>query len=146
MAETVAGVVLGRAEGLSSARVAWVEGWLDADAATLARGRPYVPAEAVPRRADEPLFDVATVPTPPTGHVEPVYYALADTRPLPEIAAEVEAALASRGLQGTLGTSGDPVHYTGLYDPGTGRRYWVELWDLRDEPAGHVLLTYVALW
>lgn len=147
MAETVAAVVLGRAEDLSPARVAWAEEWLGAGAAELAAGCPYVPAGAVPRRADEPLFDTAAVAPLATGHVEPVYYALEDARPLPEIAAEVATALAARGLVGTLGAAaGEPAHYAGLYDPGGERRYWVELWDLRAEPAGHVLLTYVALW
>jgi hypothetical protein len=146
MAETVAAVALGRAEDLSPARVAWAEGWLGVDAATLAHGRPFVPAGATLRRADEPLFDTAAVPAEPGDHVEPAYYALTDTRPLSEIAAEVAAALAERGMEGALGASGAPVHFAGAYDTGTGRRYWVELWDLRDEPAGHVLLTYVALW
>jgi hypothetical protein len=146
MAEAVAAVALGQAEDFSAARIEWVEEWLGVDAATLARGRPYLPAGATLRPADEPLFDAVAIPTEPGDHVEPAYYALADTRPLADNAAEVAAALAGRGLEGTLGAGGEPVHYTGAYDTGTGRRYWVELWDLRAEPAGHLLLTYVALW
>lgn len=147
MAETVTAVVLGRGGDLSLGRVAWAEDWLGAGADALAAGRPYVPAGAVERRADGPLYDAAAVAAAEPTHVEPMYYALADDRPLEEIAREVAAALESRGLEGSLGRAdGEPEHFAGFSAIGGERDYRVELWDLRAEPAGHVLLVYVALW
>jgi len=145
MAETVAAVVLGRAEDFSSARIVWTEQWLGVDAEELATGRPYLPAGAIEHRSEAPLYDTAAVAAIGSDHVAPAYYALAGDQALVDIARDVTDALASRGLSGSLGElAGD--HIAGHYAGGRGRDYWVELWDLRAQPSGHVLLIYVALW
>jgi hypothetical protein len=156
MAESLALVMLGLADLISSDRVEWIERWLDASATELAIGRPWAPAGAEVVDSADDLWDAASVETLAVGfeHVEPLYFLLEDdgtdaaTR-----ARDITNRLRERLMAGELVPIDDPrvPRFGGRFLRRDGSFLWVELWDFPNAEPGvggpdRPLLVYVAIW
>jgi hypothetical protein len=154
MAESLAMVVMGRADLVSPQRVRWIESWLSLSADDLSVGKPWVPAGSVEAFFDQALYDEGQVAGQRAAHVEPSYFVLpAAAAPGERLASEVSAELRRRGLVGQLTPAADDrlPRWAGLFPRADGVRFWVELWDFRDaagfrNPPPGPVLTYVTLW
>lgn len=154
MAETLAETVVGGAASVSSARIRWVEEWLNHDADSLSAGRPWAPAGATRIVSEEPLYDQQEVQRRTTGPTEVMSFSL--PRGGGEgvaLAQEIERELEGQEVTGTFARVPDDriERYSGFFLRGDGVGYWVELWDFRNAP-GYIdpppqpVLTYVVLW
>ncbi|MFZ0493432.1 MAG: hypothetical protein WAM81_09610 [Acidimicrobiia bacterium] len=154
MSESIAMVVMGRANWIPDNHSRWVEDWLGTGSAKLAAGKPWIPAGSTEVLSAQDLYDVDGVTTAAPGvkHRGAHYFELpADIEDHLVFEPDLEHQLAQRGLFGTFARVDmqDVPHYEGLFARSDGVRFWVELWDFRgtgpDNP-NVPLLAYVELW
>jgi hypothetical protein len=154
MSESIAMVVMGRANWIPDSHTRWVENWLDATSADLARGKPWIPAGSTEVVSGQDLYDVdALTAAAPTATSRGAHYfeLPADIADDLVFEPELEHQLKQRGLLGSFRRidTQDVPHYQGLFTRSDGVRFWVELWDFRgtgpDNP-NVPLLAYVELW
>lgn len=156
MAESVAMLVLGRAEWIPSDRTKWVTRWLDTSADRLATGKPWIPAGAIEVVANQDVYDeeAAGRAAPGADHLEAHYFELpADLPDYLSLGPKIERELLGRGFGGIFTRIQDAQvpHYQGSFSRTDGVRFWVEFWDFRDA-TGFVsapdvpVLVYVELW
>lgn len=154
MADSVARVIAGRAEEVSTSRRDWVAGWLGTSTRALAEGKPHVPAPARAVNTGEPMYDQEAAARLSPGQIDAVTYAL-DGEQLPgrRLAVDIESELGRRGIAGRLLRSDDDriERYSGQFIRGDGLQILVELWDFRNAPGFNgtpeqPLVTYVTLY
>ncbi|NIA25076.1 MAG: hypothetical protein GWP04_05855 [Gammaproteobacteria bacterium] len=156
MAESVAMLVLGRADWIPPDHSTWVTKWLDTSVRRLAAGKPWIPAGAVEVSTKEDLYDEAAAgrAAPGATHAEAHYFELAASVPNHlALGPEIEHKLLQRGFGGSFTRINDDhlPHYQGSFARSDGVRFWVELWDFRESTgfssAPDVpVLVYVELW
>lgn len=154
MADTMAMVTMGRASGVSSARVRWAERTLGVTARDLGSGKPFVPPGSTEVAPRSPLYDEAKAARTAVLHIEPQSFALPATSPTAtQLVRSIQDELGRRGLSGRLRQTDDPqiTRYSGEFIRSDGLRFLVELWDFREAPGfanapTRPVLTYVALY
>ncbi|GBD85257.1 hypothetical protein BMS3Abin02_01661 [bacterium BMS3Abin02] len=156
MAESVAMLVLGRADWIPPDRGTWVAKWLGTSIKQLAAGKPWIPAGATEVSTAEDLYDEAAAArsAPGATHAEAHYFELPAS--VPEhliLGPDIERRLLQRGFGGAFARIDDEQlpHYQGSFSRSDGVRFWVELWDFREttgfSSAPNVpILVYVELW
>lgn len=155
MAETIALTTSGRGNWLDERHRMWVESFANASIDELGAGQPWVPAGGVEINSVDPLYDEDAVAEAvgDRSHVEPTYFQLpAGSSPGEDLAAEVAAHLAIRGMAGSMEPIADDQvpRWAGLFERPDGAGWWVEVWDfpagtLDDGPEGPII-SYVMLW
>lgn len=156
MAESVAMLVLGRANWIPPDHGEWVAKWLDTSIRRLAAGNPWIPAGSAEVAADKDLYDkqAADKAAPRATHTEAHYFTLPASAPSHvALGADIERKLLQRGFGGSFTRINDDrlPHYQGSFSRPDGVRFWVELWDFREAtglsstPAVPILV-YVELW
>ncbi|HZJ49249.1 MAG TPA: hypothetical protein VFD97_09490, partial [Acidimicrobiia bacterium] len=156
MAESVAMVVLGRADWIPSDHAKWVTKWLDTSAERLAAGKPWIPAGAKEVFASQDLYDeaAASAAAPGAEHHEAHYFELPTSVPDHlSLGPDIERRLLQRGFGGIFTRIQDQQlpHYQGRFSRSDGVRFWVELWDFREATGFSSspdvpVLVYVELW
>jgi hypothetical protein len=157
-AEALAMILIGRANWLDPDRVTWMTDWLGTTAEELSEGKPWSPAGSAEVISPSPVYDeelaASLARDRGAGHIEPLYFALAnDTPDAGRLATQVAQALTGRRLTGSM----DPVpddrlpRFQGVFERTDGVVMLVELWDFR-HAGGFVsqpddaVLTYVVIW